>query len=241
MIKYKIADVVFTAELNYEYVKRVCSEYEYDGDEQPAFHAVVTKADIDAEREKCEEPFPDYYLESLALFRKLCDYTLKHADGIIFHSSAIMVDGKAYLFTAPSGTGKSTHARLWRELLGDKAVMINDDKPIIRYIDGKFYVYGTPWKGKHRLGSNTRAEIKAISEIYQAKENVIRKATTNEMLMTVLNQTLRPEGLTDMDKLLTLIDKMLRQVGIYVLGCNISKEAAETSYNYMSKENENEN
>lgn len=241
MFKYKIADVVFTAELNYEYVKRVCKDYEYDGDEEPAFHAAITQADIDFEKSKSEDVFPDPYFESLALFRKLCNYALKEVDGIIFHSSAIMVDGKAYLFTAPSGTGKSTHARLWREMLGDRAVMINDDKPIIRYIDGKFYVYGTPWNGKHGLGTNARAEIKAICKIYQAKENVIKKATAGEMLMTVLNQTLRPEDESDMDKLLTLIDKMLRQVGIYVLGCNISKEAAETSFNYMSKENENEN
>ena len=241
MLKYKIADVVFTAEVNYPYVVRVCKDYEYDGDEQPAFHAKVTQADIDEEKSKSEQVFPDAYCESLALFRKLCNYALSEVDGIIFHSSAIMVDGKAYLFTAPSGTGKSTHARLWREMLGDRAVMINDDKPIIRYIDGKFFVYGTPWTGKHNLGTNARAEIKAICKIYQAKENIIKKASASEMLLTVLNQTIRPEDAGDMDKLLTLIDKMLRTVGIYTLGCNISREAAETSFNYMSKENSDEN
>jgi hypothetical protein len=146
-----------------------------------------------------------------------------------------MVDGCAYLFTAPSGTGKSTHTRLWRELLGDKAVMVNDDKPIIRYIDGEFYVYGTPWNGKHHLDTNCRAKIKAICKIEQAKENRIEIISTSEMLMTILNQTIRPDNLEQMDKLLGLIDKMISKVGLYKLGCTISKEAAELAYSTMSK------
>ena len=234
MPRYKIADVVFDAQLLYGYTKRLCLNYEYSGEEQPAFTAVMCDADIAAEKQPAPE-FPDAYLESLALFRKLCDYCLTNADGIIFHSSAIMVDNKAYLFTAPSGTGKSTHARLWREMLGDKAVMVNDDKPIIRYIDGKFYVYGTPWNGKHRLDTNCRAEIKAICKIEQAKENSISRASTSEMLLTVLNQTIRPTDEGQMNKLLNILDKLLQQVNIYKLGCNISREAAELSYNTMSK------
>lgn len=234
MHRYKIADVVFDAELIYKYTPALCKNYEYSGEEQPVFTAIMTQDDIAYEKALAPE-FPEAYLESLALFRKLCDYTLSEVDGIIFHSSAIMVDGEAYLFTAPSGTGKSTHTRLWRELLGDRAVMINDDKPIIRYIDGDFYVYGTPWNGKHRLDTNARAKIKAICKIYQAKENTITKADSTEMLLTILNQTIRPTELDKMDKLLNIIDKMLTSVKLYSLGCNISREAAELSYNVMSK------
>ena len=120
-------------------------------------------------------------------------------------------------------------------MLGDRAVMINDDKPIVRLIDGKFYVYGTPWNGKHHLSTNTRAEIKAICAIRQAKQNEIRRASSTEMLMTIMNQTVRPSELGKMDKLLTLLDKMLRTVDLYSLGCNISREAAELSFNTMSK------
>ncbi len=235
MHRYKIADVVFDLQTIYGYTVKLCENYAYTGNEPPAFFAVMTKEDIDAEKKLAPE-FPEPYLESLAVFRKLCDYCLINADGIIFHSSAVMVDGKAYLFTAPSGTGKSTHARLWREMLGERAVMINDDKPIIRYIDGKFYVYGTPWNGKHRLDTNMRAEIKAICRISQAKENSIRKVSGAEMLMTVMNQTIRPSDITAMDKLLSLIDKMLKSVDLYFLGCNISREAAELSYTTMSGE-----
>lgn len=240
MPKYKIADVVFEAKLIYGYTERLCKNYEYDGEQPCDFSVVMTNDDVAKEKALAPE-FVEPYLESLALFRKLCDYCLEHANGIIFHSSAIMVDGKAYLFTAPSGTGKSTHTRLWRELLGDRAVMVNDDKPIIRYIDGKFYVYGTPWNGKHHLDTNCRAEIKAICKIEQAKENSISKASTAEMLLTIFNQTIRPEDPAQMDRLLNLTDKLLTQVELYKLGCNISKEAAELSYTTMSKEKNDEN
>ena len=141
MQRYKIADIVFDVKLMYGYTAKLCENYIYSGQEQPCFTAIMTQQDIDAEKKGAEQ-FPDFYLESLALYRKLCDYALLNADAIVFHSSAIMVDNEAYLFTAQSGTGKSTHARLWREMLGDRAVMINDDKPIIRYVDGDFYVYG---------------------------------------------------------------------------------------------------
>lgn len=234
MPRYKIADVVFDAQTNYEYTKNLCKDYLYTGDETPAFSCVITEQDI--ENEKSGEVLaPDYYIESLALYRKLCEYLLQNSNGIIFHSSAVMVDNEAYLFTALSGTGKSTHTRLWREMLKEKAVMINDDKPIIRYIDGEFYVYGTPWQGKHNLGTNTRAKIKAICKIYQAKDNVIRKLSPKEMLNTIMIQTLIPNDMHKMDILLSLIDKMLKSVGLYELGCNISREAAELSYGVMSK------
>lgn len=236
MLRYKIAGVVFDAQLNYGYTEKLCRKYEYSGDEEVKFVAEVTEEDIKAEQLLADE-FPPAYLESLALFRKLCDYCLKNANGIVFHSSAIAVDENAYLFTAPSGTGKSTHSRLWRELLGDRAFMVNDDKPIVRYEDGAFYVYGTPWNGKHRLDTNCRVKIKAICAISQAKENSIRKATTAEMLITILNQTIRPQDREDMDKLLALIEKMLTEVDIYKLGCNISREAAELSYKTMSGDN----
>ena len=234
MQRYKIADIVFDVKLMYGYTAKLCENYIYSGQEQPCFTAIMTQQDIDAEKKGAEQ-FPDFYLESLALYRKLCDYALLNADAIVFHSSAIMVDNEAYLFTAQSGTGKSTHARLWREMLGDRAVMINDDKPIIRYVDGDFYVYGTPWNGKHRLDTNARAKIKAICKIYQDKENSIRRLTNKEMLHTILNQTLIPTEVEKIDKLFGLIDKMLSSVNLYTLGCNISREAAELSYGVMSK------
>ena len=234
MPRYKIADIVFSVELNYNYTKILCKDYEYFGQEKDAFSCKPTMQEILSEKQKMPD-YPEPFLEGLVVFRKLCDYALENANGIIFHCSAVMVDNEAYLFTAPSGTGKSTHARLWRELLGDKAVMINDDKPIIRKIDNEFYVYGTPWKGKHDLGTNQRAKIKAICKIYQAKENKIERIDAGEMILTILNQTVRPTEENKFDKLLSLLDELLKSVNIYSLGCNISEQAAQLSYNTMKR------
>lgn len=233
---YKIADIVFSANHIYKYTPELCKNYLYTGSLAPEFNAVITEEDIESERARGgAEGFSDAYLESLALFRKLCVYCLKERQGVIFHSSAVAVDGKAYLFTAPSGTGKSTHVRLWREMLGDRAVMINDDKPIVRYTDGAFYVYGTPWNGKHRLDTNTRAKIAAICELRRGESNSIARIPPREMLMVILNQTLRPEQAEDVDKYFALVDKMLKEVKLYRLYCNVSAEAAALSYNAMSK------
>lgn len=236
MPRYKIAGVVFDAETRYNYTKKLCADYLYCGNEEPCFSVSVSQKDIDREKEDEEgAKFPDYYLESLSVFRRLCEYVLKTESGMIFHSSAVAVENEAYLFCGPSGAGKSTHARLWRELLGDKTVNVNDDKPIIKLENGEFFVYGTPWTGKHRLGNNVRYKIKAICEIKQAKENKIEKLSFFNAFALVMNQTLRPEKEEDTDKLLKTIEKFLAQVKSYRLYCNVSLDAAKLSFESMSK------
>ena len=234
MVLLKIAEVVFGVIPKYDLTVKICRDYVYNGAEKPAFIAEISEDDIKkvaGEIENCSLG----YAESLEVFRALCDYVLDKGDGIIFHCSAVAVDGEAYLFAAPSGTGKSTHTRFWRELLGDKAVMINDDKPIIKYVDGAFYVYGTPWMGKHRLGANTRAKIKAICKLERGAKNAIEKASAGEMLITVFNQTLRPTSEDGVNKLLDLTDKLLKSVALYKLECTPDIAAAQLSYNVMSK------
>lgn len=251
---YKIADVVFGMTPIYGYSARLCAPYSYEGLESPSFFIKVTERDIADERslavqiaeknrgKDCgvnyvsPDVFPDYYLESLIIYKKLCEYIMSNANGILLHSSAVAVDGNAYLFTAPSGTGKSTHARLWRELLGARAVMINDDKPIIRFVDGDFYVYGTPWNGKHRLGTNARAKVKAICYLSRAEDNSIKKVEPQDLIIDVLGQTILPKDKEVADKVYPFIDKLLKSVDLYKLCCNVSEEAARLSYETMSGE-----
>lgn len=228
---YRIADVTFSLNTLYNYTTQMVKDYVADG--TPQFDITITQEDIAKEKALAPD-FHEAYLESLAVYRKLCEKMTADYNGFIFHSSAIDVDGEAYLFTAPSGTGKSTHAALWRKLLGDRATMINDDKPIIRYIDGDFYVYGTAWDGKHRLSANKRSKIKAICRIHQSPTNTISKISVKEIMPTLLNQTLRPKNPADMMNLLDLIEKLVNKVDLYGLGCNISLDAAKLSYETMS-------
>ena len=231
MPRYKVADVVYQVNPKYGYILDISKKYEYDGDEEPCFTCVPTKTEIESE---ITDKIPLEVAESLAVFRKLCEYEIDNMDGFVFHASALAVGGNAYLFTAPSGTGKSTHARNWRKYLGDKVVMINDDKPIIRFKDGKFFVYGTPWNGKHRIGSNASARIKAICVIKRGKENSIREITPKDAIPTIINQTLRYVEEERMIKLLSLVDKLCSNVKLYELTCNMEVESAKVAYEKMS-------
>ncbi len=237
--KYKIADVVFSAQFKYAYTRKICTAYLYDGEEQPEFFIEITEQELVEEGKKAGD-FPLPYLESLAVYRKFLGKLLDY-NGTVFHSSALAVDDNAYLFTAPSGTGKSTHARLWREYLGDKVIMVNDDKPVIRLVDEDFFVYGTPWNGKHGLDTNCRVKIKAVCKLERGEQNAIQKLSKEQMLPTILSQTLRPQNASDFDKLLPLVSALLDKTDLYLLKCNTDIESAKLSYSVMSKGVKNEN
>lgn len=151
MKHYRFADISFTLDARYPWLEEQCREYETEPGAK-SIRIAVTEEEIDREN-VFKETYSRGYLESLAVYRKISEAVLDH-DAFLFHCSAVAVDGEAYLFSAPSGTGKSTHTRLWRERFGERAVMINDDKPLIRMEEGTFYVYGTPWNGKHHLSVN---------------------------------------------------------------------------------------
>ena len=140
---------------------------------------------------------------------------------------------QAYLFTAKSGTGKSTHARLWREMLGARAVMVNDDKPLIRVTNRGVLAYGTPWDGKHRLSSNICVPLKAVCILEQSPENHIRRITPTDAMPFLLQQVYRPSDPRMLARILELIDRMAQSVSFYKLACNMDPEAAQLSYHTM--------
>ena len=155
-------------------------------------------------------------------------------DTFLFHGSAVAADGAAYIFTAKSGTGKSTHAALWREMLGERAVMVNDDKPLLRvHLDGTATVYGTPWDGKHHLSHNA-VPVRAICILERAHENRIRRITKAEALPMLIQQAYRPADPAALQKTLMLLDRL--NVKLFRLGCNMDLSAARLSYNAMKEE-----
>ena len=154
--------------------------------------------------------------------------------GFMLHSSAIAYENKAYLFSAPSGTGKSTHTEIWQKVFGaDKAVIINDDKPVIRPGDKAFYAYGSPWSGKSDKNLNIKIPLQGICFIERSKTNHNKRISPGESVMLILNQTVRPPEADVMDKLLSVLDGLLKQIPVYRLGCNMEDEAAWVSYEGM--------
>lgn len=225
----KIAGIVIDVKNKYEYFSEFAKEFEYDGKAD----FTVEVPDKVMKKVIRENPdFPDGYLESLEIYRIICRKILDY-DAMLMHCAAVAVDGEAYLFTALSGTGKTTHIKLWHEKFGDRFVVVNGDKPILRQRGDKFFVCGTPWRGKENYGHNIVAPIKAICILQRGETNEIRKIPPHEAISTVLTQTLRTENMDEMEKVLSLTDKLLRNVPFYVLSCNMEKEAADVSYNGM--------
>jgi len=234
---YKIADRIIRIESVYDRVHDYCRDYVYEGGDAPDIEVYITQEDIAFEVAQSEEPYRSMpeYLEELAVYRQIAE-KMPYFDTFLFHGSAIAVDNEAYLFTAKSGTGKSTHSRLWCDLLGDKAVMVNDDKPLIRSAENKTIIYGTPYNGKHRRGSNIAVPLKAICVLKRGEENKIRKITKDEVFPYLLQQTYRPADKTAYLLTIKALDRLTHNVAFYMLECNMDISAAEVSYNYMRRQ-----
>ena len=224
----------------YSKVHELCADYRYSGTAD--FSIRITRKDIEYEGNKSRNEdikegipirnFSDDYLETLAVYRKIADKMIDY-DTVLFHGSVIAVDGIGYLFTAKSGTGKSTHTRLWRELFGERAVMVNDDKPLIKVSENGIMVCGTPWDGKHRLSTNISVPLKAVCVLERSEGNHIEKVTADSVYNMLVQQVYRPQSPQKLLKTLQLIDVLSENVGLYRLGCNMDISAAETAYKAM--------
>lgn len=237
---YRLAEKNIRITSVYPAVHDMCRDYRADG--AADFEVVTTGADIAFEREKSarEEraeglPIRQYeepYLETLAVYRQIAE-KMPDYDTVLFHGSCIAVDGAAYLFAAKSGTGKSTHTRLWREYLGERAFMVNDDKPLIRVQDGRALVFGTPWDGKHHLSRNTAVPLRALCILQRAARNSIEPVSAAQSLPMLLQQVYRPADGEALKKTLALVESLATSVSLWRLGCNMEVEAAQIAYNAM--------
>jgi len=155
-------------------------------------------------------------------------------DGIMLHASTVAYDGKAYLFSAKSGVGKSTHTKLWLELLGEKAYILNDDKPALRLENGIWYAYGTPWSGKYDISVNSGLPIGGIAVLNRSESNSIEPFGGAEAIKSLIKQMNRPKKQEECEKFLELLDKLFSSVPIWKIGCNTELEAAKIAYEAMS-------
>lgn len=158
-------------------------------------------------------------------------YLLKYY-GTYLHASAVILDGKAYLFSADSGTGKSTHTEKWHRLFG--ATYLNDDKPALRLVDGVWMAYGTPWSGKHDLSTPTGVPLGGIAFLKRGEENAIRPLAAAEAVQLFLRQSQRRLSKELMERQLLLADDLLRQIPVWELTCRNDDEAAILSHSVMT-------
>ena len=176
--------------------------------------------------------YNNYFIENNAIHALLAE-SLVDFNVLLMHGSAIVMDNEAYIFTAPSGTGKSTHTRLWLRNFGDRAYIINDDKPMLKVSDENILVYGTPWDGKHHISRNTSAPLKAIIQLTRDEENHIEPLMPKDAFPLLLRQCYRTKDALRMTKVLQMEQRILETVKCYKLGCNMDPSAAIVAYEGM--------
>ncbi len=229
--KILLSDLKVQIEHKYDYMPQFCKDYISQFDACDIL-ATATEETINKEKELVPAA-PVEACEILCIYRAIAEQ-LPQFDRFVFHGAAIEYDGEAYLFTAPSGTGKTTHINLWRKHLGDKVNIVNGDKPIIK-VGETPVVYGTPWAGKEGFQRNVSAPLKAVCILKQGAKNNIVRLTTAEALKHLMRQIYLPQDTTSLSKTLQLLGVLLEKTPVYLLECDISKQAFETSFNEMTK------
>lgn len=230
--RYNIAGFITEIEHGSSTLEKQASAYSYSGD-KPA-DICIKVPDLFFEKQQKSNPHLSddelYYIwTGFDFYRQILRF-----DAFVIHSSCVMYDGYAYMFSADCGTGKSTHTSFWQKAFGeDKAKIINDDKPLVIRREGVFYAAGTPWSGKSDKNTNITAPIAAIALLERAPNNIITPISQLEAFKALFKQTYRPNNADDLDRLLALFNDFVLNVGLFRLGCNMSCEAAEVSYAAM--------
>ena len=230
----KIADLLVEVPETGNMAQR-CEKYLYVGAEQPQVKLDTAHYNRDNWPGLTEDEF--VYMESGVQFYV---HLLQHT-GMMLHASAVEMDGKAYLFSGQCGAGKSTHTRVWQATFGERAQIFNDDKPALRYLDGRWYAYGTPWCGKDGINQNKKVPLAGICFMVQSKENKIRRLSAKEAITKICEQTLvRFRNPANLERMLTQLDKLVRDIPVFELENRPEPAAAQLSYETMCQAAEEE-
>lgn len=232
-MKIRIADLNIELCHRYAYTAKYCAGYEAQF-EKADLTVSTTNEEIERELENAPQGASPGYAEFICLHRAIAQ-SLPLFDAFVFHAAVVECDGRAYAFTAPSGTGKSTHVALWLQEFGARARVINGDKPIFRFLNGRLLAYGTPWCGKEGLGCNAASPLASLCFLERAETNRIARIDDSAVIARLFHQVFIPSTTEMAAKLLELLDRTVRTTPTYLLGCNISKEAAHVAFAGMNK------
>lgn len=233
-MKYLIADLVTEMEPKHSYLKSLAKPFEYSGNRETDVKLFLSDEYINSMLNRMVPGTTVGAAEEFSYAGKFCRSIIKY-NAMLIHSSAIEYKGKAYLFSADSGVGKSTHTSLWRKAFGNDVKMINDDKPVVRISDGKAIAYGTPFDGGSGIANNISAPLGAVVFIERGESNSIRKANTPEIIKKLYFSTTHFVNRETADKMLTNFENLISCTDFYILTCNMDISAAYTSRNAIVK------
>lgn len=214
----------------------------YLTEDAPAFSITVTREDLACEQQDLLEEalregfkprtFTDPFLERQAIGRQFAEFLLEHGT-LWLHGSAIALDGFGYLFTARSGTGKSTHTRLWRQVFGERAVIVNDDKPFVTLTEDGALLHGSPWSGKHGLDTNITVPLRGICLMERGSENRVTAASAEVLLPLLQKQAYEPLTPENAAVSQALLQRLSQNVPLWHMACNKDPEAARIAATAM--------
>lgn len=178
------------------------------------------------------QPADEYFLLHLVVSNALLPF-----NRCVFHGTAFLWHDKAWLFSAPSGTGKTTQYRQWRRLYRDEVKIINGDKPILQFCDdGTIMVHPSPWKGKERMASMLKAPLGGIIYLQQGKENTIERMDSLEAAEPIYRQFLyMPETEEAVRRVCRMEDKLLRNIPVWKLVNKGDAQSAELTHHTLTK------
>ena len=239
--RIKIAGAVAEVNSLFDSSRDYCRKYLTE--ETADFSVAVSREDLAFEQaallaEALEEGmrprvFTDPFLDRAAIQRAVAEH-LFDRDTLMVHGSLVAVDGIGYLFTAAKcGTGKSTHTRLWREVFGERAVMVNDDKPFLSVGPEGVTAWGAPWSGKHGLDANVAVPLGGICLLERGMENRIRRAEGEELMALLGKESYCPQGKEAAHG--ALVERLTRTVPLWRMACNREQEAALMAYEAMGE------
>ena len=236
MFILKLGELKIKINNKYSFIEKQCHDYIINSNDYD-FEITVLDEELNEELNNSyydNNSFSLGYIESICAYRKIC-LILPNYNCMLLHAAVVKVDNDAYAFCAKSGTGKTTHTKLWQQLLGDRFSYINGDKPIIKIINGIPYAYGSPWCGKENYGNNTSCKLKAIAFIERDTTNSIHSIPKNLILSRIAHQILLPKDIDSVNKTFDILNSIIQNTKTYLIKCNMELEAAKISYNEMKK------
>ncbi len=229
-MKYLIADIVVEYAPKYEYINSFLEKFKYNGTRKTDIEINLSNQHIESLHHRMVDGTSIGNAEAFAVgntfFKKAIPF-----DTMLVHSSALVFEGKAYLFSAMSGVGKSTHTKLWQKAFGERVQIINDDKPAVRIVDGNPIVYGTPFDGGSGIAENDSAPLGAIIFLKRSDSNFVEIPSTKEILQSLYFSTVHMLSEDNTEMMLSNFEKLIGTTKFYILNCNTDISAAYTAYN----------
>lgn len=228
-MKVKIADII--TELNPKYVDTIelIKPFLYDGKSVAEFQLTVADDYIEALFQRANGKSTKAQLENFAFSNAFTRKVIAYSTMLV-HSSALVYNNGAYLFSGNSGVGKTTHTKLWLKAFGDKVHIMNDDKPVVRLYNDHAVVFGTPFDGGSGIALNESYPLKAIAFIERGKQNAVRIPENKEIIQKLYFQTAHIVDASTAEKMLRNFEKLLSLTKFYVLTCNMDISAAYVAF-----------